>query len=69
MKPQIIYMLFLIILQSKMKSWDEASMSAAVAAVKNGMSVRKASINFSVPKSTLFDRNGKLVGQVITAIC
>ena len=61
MKPQIINMLFLIILPSKMKSWDEASMSAAVAAVKNGMSVRKASINFSVPKSTLFDRiSGKI---------
>lgn len=44
-----------------MKSWDEASMSAAVAAVKNRISVRKASIKFSVPKSTWFDKiSGKI---------
>jgi len=36
--------------------WAENDMSAAVTAVNNGMSERKAAEEFAVPKSTLSDR-------------
>jgi len=44
-----------------MRKCSEEAMSCAVAAVKAGMSIRKAAIQYSVPKSTLSDRTtGKI---------
>jgi hypothetical protein len=44
-----------------MRKWSEEAMSCAVVAVKAGMSIRKAAIQYSVPKSTLSDRTtGKI---------
>lgn len=44
-----------------MRKWSEEAMSCAVVAVKAGMSIRTAAIQYSVPKSTLSDRTtGKI---------
>ena len=42
--------------RSKRKLWTEENMLAAIEAVKDGESVRKAAMDFNVPKSTLGDR-------------
>ena len=44
------------------KSYDELTLNAALSAIKDGeMSIRKASVTFSIPKSTLSDRiSGKV---------
>ena len=44
------------------KTWTDEAMKLAVAAVNEGMSVRRASYEFDVPKSTLQDRLSGKVG-------
>ena len=44
-----------------MRDWSSESMSSAIAAVRGGASIRKASQMYSVPRSTLYDRvNGSV---------
>ena len=44
------------------KTWTDEAMKLAIAAVNEGMSVRRASYEFDVPKSTLQDRLSGKVG-------
>ena len=48
--------------KGKYQQYDTGSLPAAVAAVKNGsMSIRKAAVEYDVPRSTLADRvSGKV---------
>ena len=48
--------------KKKRKQYSQESLSAALEAVKEGMPVRRASVSFGVPRSTLQDRiNGRVI--------
>ena len=50
---------------SKRKQWSEDNMAAALRSVEQGSSVTRASRNFGVPRSTLYDRvSGRVVHGV-----
>ena len=50
----------------KYKSWNEDRVSKAIEAVhKENLSVRRAALQFDVPKSTLHDRLTGKVGRVV----
>ena len=50
---------------AKRKQWSEESMTAALKAVEHGMSVSRASRDFGVPRSTIYDR---FTGRVVHGV-
>lgn len=49
------------------QEWDATQMQRAIEAVNNGeIGIRKASVNYGVPKSTLEDRVNKLKSGSVT---